>query len=162
MGAPASEADARRRAVDPQDGVLAEPRLVSASDRLDPGAALGIGSRVKQDQDERPLADDRVAVPELAAPHQERQPVGESRRDLRFDEGRELVLGDGGLAYFIGLVADSAFSSAQIGFDDGAGNFLFNVDDITVAPEPRFSLILLNVLVIVAGILRGRIGRSSE
>lgn len=58
----------------------------------------------------------------------------------------ETTLGDGGLVYFVGLVSDVAFSSAQLAFDDdGEVNFVFNVDDVVtsaVVPEPG-SLVLL-------------------
>lgn len=46
-------------------------------------------------------------------------------------------LGDGGLAYYIGLTSDTAFSSATLQFDAAAeGAFLYSVDDITVSAVP--------------------------
>lgn len=49
----------------------------------------------------------------------------------------ELVLADGGLAYYLGVVSDDAFSSVDIGFAlDGEVNFLYNVDDITISAVP--------------------------
>lgn len=48
-----------------------------------------------------------------------------------------ITLGDGGLAYYLGLVSTNGFTSASIQFDPGAvGTFLYNVDDITTAPVP--------------------------
>lgn len=45
-------------------------------------------------------------------------------------------LPDGGLAYFIGLVADDPFDEVRLRFD-GGDNFFFNLDDLTyVVPEP--------------------------
>lgn len=51
----------------------------------------------------------------------------------------EATLGDGGLAYFVGLVStDSVFSTATLDFDDDAEiNFTYVLDDVTTAvPEP--------------------------
>jgi len=49
----------------------------------------------------------------------------------------DLVLPDGGLAHFIGLVSSDPFSTAAVRFD-GGDHFFFNVDDLTwVVPEPR-------------------------
>ncbi len=62
---------------------------------------------------------------------------------------------DGGLAYFVGLVTPGAFTEAQVRFDDGAGNFLFNVDDITTAPEPE-TLWLAGWVTLVAVLARNR------
>ena len=46
-------------------------------------------------------------------------------------------LGDGGLAYYIGLTSDVAFSSATLQFDAAAeGAFLYSIDDITVSAVP--------------------------
>ncbi len=48
-----------------------------------------------------------------------------------------ITLGDGGLAYYLGLVSPTGFTSAAIQFDPTAvGTFLYNVDDITTAPVP--------------------------
>lgn len=48
-----------------------------------------------------------------------------------------ISLADGGLAYYIGLVSDTQFTSAAIQYDAGSGgNFLFNVDDITTSVVP--------------------------
>ena len=48
------------------------------------------------------------------------------------------VLGDGGIAYFVGLTSTVPFSAALIRFqNDGEVNFAFNVDDIQfTVPEP--------------------------
>lgn len=53
----------------------------------------------------------------------------------------DVTLGDGGLAYYVGLISDTAFNSASIQFDVAAeGAFLYSVDDITtstsVVPVP--------------------------
>jgi hypothetical protein len=49
----------------------------------------------------------------------------------------DISLDDGGMAYYIGLISDTAFSSAAIQYDaGGGGNFLFNVDDITTSAVP--------------------------
>lgn len=46
----------------------------------------------------------------------------------------DITLGDGGLAYYIGLVSDTSFTSASIQFDpNAAGTFLYSVDDITTS-----------------------------
>ena len=62
------------------------------------------------------------------------------------------TLGDGGLVYFLGLVATTQFSSATLDFaDDGEINFAYNVDDITTAvPEPG-TLVLLGMGLVVIG-----------
>ncbi len=54
------------------------------------------------------------------------------------------VLPDGGIAYFVGLIATDLFSTAQVDFaSDGETNFAFNVDDITTAvPEPNTIVLL--------------------
>ncbi len=67
----------------------------------------------------------------------------------------ELVLGDGGIAYFLGLVSTDDFSSALIDFaDDGEVNFAYNVDDITTAvPEPGTAL-LVGFGAVALGVLR--------
>ena len=50
------------------------------------------------------------------------------------------LLSDGGLAYFVGMISDEAFSSAHIGFAaDGESNFVYNVDDITLASGKAFN-----------------------
>jgi hypothetical protein len=49
----------------------------------------------------------------------------------------DITLGDGGLAYYIGLISDTAFTSADIAFDAGAiETFLYSVDDITTSVVP--------------------------
>ena len=49
----------------------------------------------------------------------------------------DVTLTDGGLAYYIGLISDQAFSSASIQFDAGAvETFLYSVDDITTTAVP--------------------------
>jgi hypothetical protein len=49
----------------------------------------------------------------------------------------DVSFGDGGLAYYIGLISDTQFSSASIQFDPSAeGAFLYSVDDITTAVVP--------------------------
>ncbi len=62
------------------------------------------------------------------------------------------TLGDGGLVYFLGLVATTQFSSATLDFaDDGEINFAYNVDDITTAvPEPGTLVLLGMGLVVIA------------
>ena len=81
--------------------MLSEPRLVSASNRVDVSAALGSRSGVEQDQYKRALADDDAdAVLELAAPNEQGQAVREPRRDLLFDERREFGIGDGRSIWF--------------------------------------------------------------
>jgi cysteine-rich repeat protein len=48
---------------------------------------------------------------------------------------------DGGYVYFVGLVSDTPFSSAVLGFEqDAATNFVYTVDDVTLhfVPEPGF------------------------
>jgi len=68
-----------------------------------------------------------------------------------------LTLPDGGTAFFIGLVSDTAFSNASVQFDPGAvGAFLYNVDDITTsaaavarAPEPSAALLCLGALALL-------------
>jgi hypothetical protein len=48
-----------------------------------------------------------------------------------------ITLGDGGLAYYLGLTSTNSFTSAAIQFDPQAvGTFLYNVDDITIAAVP--------------------------
>ena len=48
-----------------------------------------------------------------------------------------ITFGDGGLAYYIGLTSDAAFSSATLQFDaDAEGAFLYSVDDITTSVVP--------------------------
>ena len=56
----------------------------------------------------------------------------------------ETILGDGGIAYFVGLISDTSFSSATLDFaDDGETNFVYNVDDIVTAiPEPGTFVLL--------------------
>jgi hypothetical protein len=58
------------------------------------------------------------------------------------------VLGDGGIAYFVGLTSTVPFSTAQIRFqDDGEVNFAFNVDDIQfTVPEPTTLVLWLAAL----------------
>jgi hypothetical protein len=59
---------------------LSEPRHVSASNRFDVSAALGIRSGMEQDKYKRPLPDDDAgSVLELAATDEQRQAVRESR-----------------------------------------------------------------------------------
>lgn len=51
----------------------------------------------------------------------------------------ESTLSDGGYVYFLGLVSDTPFTDAVLGFDDDAkANFVYTVDDVTVhfVPEP--------------------------
>jgi hypothetical protein len=49
----------------------------------------------------------------------------------------DVALEDGGLAYYIGLISDTAFSSADLTFDAAAvGAFLYSVDDITTSAVP--------------------------
>ena len=57
---------------------------------------------------------------------------------------QEATLGDGGLAYFLGIVSDTSFSSVTLDFaSDGQVNFVYNVDDvITAVPEPGSALLL--------------------
>ena len=46
----------------------------------------------------------------------------------------DISLADGGIAYYVGLISDTAFSSASIQFAAVAeGTFLYNVDDITTS-----------------------------
>ena len=46
----------------------------------------------------------------------------------------DVTLGDGGLAYYIGLISDTTFTSAGITFDAAAvETFLYSVDDITTS-----------------------------
>jgi hypothetical protein len=55
----------------------------------------------------------------------------------------EAVLGDGGIAYFVGLVSTAPFVGATLDFADDGVNFVYNVDDITTAvPEPATALLL--------------------
>lgn len=64
------------------------------------------------------------------------------------------VLGDGGIAYFLGLTSDTLFSSVTIGFGDTDINFVYNVDDITTAssvPVPASILLLGYGLLGIAG-----------
>jgi hypothetical protein len=71
----------------------------------------------------------------------------------------EAILGDGGLAYFVGLVSDTSFSSATLEFaDDGEVNFVYNVDDvITAVPEPgTLALLAAGLLVMSSGNRRRR------
>ncbi len=65
------------------------------------------------------------------------------------NDGMPAPLADGGLVYFIGIVdAMATFGSAAIDFPLGpAGNFLFTVDDITIAsvvavPDPTLPALL--------------------
>ncbi len=78
-----------------------------------------------------------------------------------------LVLDDGGLAYFVGLVSDEPFTSAHIGFAaDDESNFVYNVDDITLAsgepsdpvPEPGSLLLLGCGIIGWLAVKRGRKG----
>lgn len=49
----------------------------------------------------------------------------------------DVTFGDGGLAYYIGLISDQSFSSTSIAFNPLAeGAFLYSVDDITTAVVP--------------------------
>jgi hypothetical protein len=49
----------------------------------------------------------------------------------------DVALEDGGLAYYIGLISDTAFSSADLTFDAAAVEaFLYSVDDITTSAVP--------------------------
>ena len=49
----------------------------------------------------------------------------------------DVAFGDGGLAYYIGLVSDQSFTTASIQFDPLAeGASLYSVDDITTAVVP--------------------------
>ena len=66
---------------------------------------------------------------------------------IAFNGSDYTLLGDGGMAYFVGLVStDSQFSNALVSFTaDGVSNFVFNVDDITTAsavPEPSTFILL--------------------
>ena len=84
------------------------------------------------------------------------------------NSGVELdILPDGGLVYFIGIVADTLpFSSAQVRYGSlvTADNFIYNVDDITrlverSAPEPSM---LVLALAGAAGLRRQRRRRSQS
>ena len=49
----------------------------------------------------------------------------------------DVTLGDGGLAYYIGLMSDTAFTSADLTFDaEAVEKFLYSVDDITTSVVP--------------------------
>lgn len=49
----------------------------------------------------------------------------------------DVAFGDGGLAYYIGLISDVSFTTASIQFDPLAeGAFLYSVDDITTSAVP--------------------------
>jgi len=49
----------------------------------------------------------------------------------------DVTFGDGGLAYYIGLISGQSFSSASIAFNPLAeGAFLYSVDDITTTVVP--------------------------
>jgi hypothetical protein len=49
----------------------------------------------------------------------------------------ESVLPDGGLVYFVGLVAPAPFAQVAVRYGPGSdGAAFFNVDDVTLVPEP--------------------------
>lgn len=63
------------------------------------------------------------------------------------------TLPDGGLVYFLGLVADGAFAGATLEFDAGAAEaFLFTLDDVThvLVPEPTTLALLGGALACLA------------
>lgn len=69
----------------------------------------------------------------------------------------DITFGDGGLAYYLGLTSDTAFSSATLQFDAGAeGAFLYSVDDITVSavPVPAAVWLFSSGMIGLAGIAR--------
>jgi hypothetical protein len=77
-----------------------------------------------------------------------------------------LILGDGGLAYFVGLVSGTAFDGVDVGYGpDVTGQFfVYNVDDITTAstavtPAAEPSSIVLAALA-AALLVRVRRARS--
>jgi hypothetical protein len=65
---------------------------------------------------------------------------------------------DGGLVYFVGLVASSSFGSASVEFaNDGERNFVFSVDDVTTSvPEPTMVSGLLAGLTLLVALQRHR------
>ncbi|MFW5640516.1 MAG: hypothetical protein ACOC0H_05070 [Thermodesulfobacteriota bacterium] len=64
----------------------------------------------------------------------------ETARGTAYNSEESLLLNDGGLAYFVGMVSDAPFTSAHIGFAaDGESNFVYNVDDITLASSEAFN-----------------------
>jgi hypothetical protein len=73
------------------------------------------------------------------------------------------VLPDGGITYFVGLIADTPFSAASVHFlDDGEINFVFNVDDInTAVPEPGTAALVALGLVALQ-VLTPRNGKSAR
>jgi hypothetical protein len=68
----------------------------------------------------------------------------------------ELLLADGGLAYYVGIVSDTPFATATLSTDDASGVFfLYNVDDVTLAvPEPGTGALVILGLCGLAGCTR--------
>jgi hypothetical protein len=79
----------------------------------------------------------------------------------------DLTLADTGTAYFIGIISDSAFSSAQIQFDPAAtGAFFYDITTATEigtpgVPEPATFLICGSALVFLALVRRPHRQRTS-
>lgn len=64
----------------------------------------------------------------------------------------EVILADGGLAYFLGIISDTPFTGATLDFaNDGEVNFVYNVDNITTAvPEPSTAVFIAMGLAMLA------------
>src|SRR5688572_29168854 len=91
------EGDAdRERIVHAQHRLLLEAFPVEAAYRVDPSAAFPeVLDRVQQDEHERVLLDDHVALaPELTVTLEQRQAVGKTWCDLRIDKREEFLVCD--------------------------------------------------------------------